>query len=124
MIQAEGEHADVLLPSCWTTAGATSPLEEDQRSRVAFETRVAITADVGSCGFGITHADIVELDKTIGLEEARNILLNNGIHFVELETLMDWFTTSQSRTSSDLVRRDLLAAAEALPMRRRISSRL
>jgi len=117
VIQAEGEHADVLLASCWTTAGATSPLDEDQRSGVDFETRVAITADTGFRGFGITHADIVELDNSIGLEEARDILLDNGIQFVELEMLMDWFTSGQSRTSSDLVRRDLLAAAQILPVR-------
>lgn len=117
MIQAEGEHADTLLASCWTTAGATSPLDADQRSRVGFETRVVIAADIGFRGFGITHADIVELDNTIGLEEARDILLDHGIQFVELEMLMDWFTTGQSRTSSDLVRRDLLAAAQTLPVR-------
>lgn len=117
MTQAEAEHADVLIASCWTTAGATSPLDEDQRSRVGFATRVAVTADAGFRGFGITHADIVELDTTIGLAGARDILLDSGIQFVELEMLMDWFTTGQSRTSSDLVRRDLLAAAETLPVR-------
>lgn len=117
MTQAAAEYADVLIASCWTTAGATSPLDEDQRSRVGFASRVVITADAGFSGFGITHSDIVELDNTIGLAEARDILLDNGIQFVELEMLMDWFTTGQSRRSSDVVRRDLLAAAETLPVR-------
>ena len=117
MNESESSVEQVLVASCWTTAGATSPLDEDQRSLIPFATRVAITADAGFRGFGITHADIVELGNTIGLAEARDILLDNGIQFVELEMLMDWFTTGQSRTSSDRVRRDLLAATETLPVR-------
>lgn len=117
MNESESWVEEVLVASCWTTAGGTSPLDEDQRSLIPFATRVAITADAGFRGFGITHADIVELGNTIGLKEARDILLDKGIQFVELEMLMDWFTTGQSRTSSDRVRRDLLAATETLPVR-------
>ena len=106
-----------LIASCWTTAGAVSPLDEDQRSPVPFVTRVAIAADIGFTGFGITHADIVALGDTIGLGEARDILLDSGIQFVELEMLMDWFTTGPLRESSDRIRRDLLRAANTLPVR-------
>lgn len=113
-----GEHSpDVLIASCWTTAGPASPLDPDQRSPIPFTTRVEVTAEAGFGGLGITHADIVELDNTIGLAEARGILLDTGIQFVELEMLMDWFTTGPSRTSSNVVRRDLLSAAGTLPVR-------
>ena len=57
-----------LIASCWTTAGAASPLDEDQRSPVPFATRVALAADAGFTGFGITHADILALSETMGLD--------------------------------------------------------
>jgi len=117
MYPPDDSSPDVLIASCWTTAGPASPLDADQRSPIPFATRVAISADAGFAGFGITHADIVDLGNTIGLMEARDILRDNGIQFVELEMLMDWFTTGQSRKSSDVVRHDLLAAAETLPVR-------
>ena len=112
-----GTAPEVLIASCWTTAGAASPLDEDQRSPVPFATRVAIAGEAGFAGFGITHADIVALRDTIGLSDARDILMSSGIAFVELEMLMDWFTTGPPRESSDRVRRDLLEAAEVLPVR-------
>lgn len=108
---------DALIASCWVTAGAVSPLDEDQRSPVPFATRVAIAAEAGFTGFGITHADIVALGESIGLDEARDILLESGIQFVELEMLMDWFTAGSLREHSDRIRRDLLHAAHTLPVR-------
>lgn len=106
-----------LIASCWTTAGPTSPLDADQRSTIPFATRVAVAADVGFTGFGITHADIVALSESIGLVQARDILIDSGITYVELEMLMDWFTSGTSREASDRVRGDLLAAAAVLPVR-------
>ena len=53
----------------------------------------------------------------MGLDECRDIILDSGIQFVELEMLMDWFTTGSSRESSDRVRQDLLRAADTLPAR-------
>jgi len=108
---------EALIASCWTTAGAASPLDEDQRSPVPFATRVALAADVGFRGFGITHADILSLSETIGLDECRDIIVESGIQFVELEMLMDWFTTGSSRESSDRMRDDLLRASATLPVR-------
>jgi sugar phosphate isomerase/epimerase len=106
-----------LIASCWTTAGAVSPLDEDQRSPAPFAARVGIAADVGFAGFGITHADIAALNDTIGLNAARDILADSGIQFVELEMLMDWFTIGPSREASDRIRYDLLRAATVLPVR-------
>ena len=47
----------------------------------------------------------------------RRILHANGIHHVELEFLSDWYAQGRARAESDMVRKDLLEAAEALSAR-------
>jgi sugar phosphate isomerase/epimerase len=82
-----------------------------------FEQRVEVAARAGYRGLGLLHADLMVVSNRLGLSEMRRILDANGIHHVELEFLSDWYAQGRARAESDMVRKDLLEAAEALSAR-------
>ena len=47
----------------------------------------------------------------IGLPEMRRILDGNGIKYVELEFLLDWFEEGERRQESDKMRREIFSVA-------------
>ena len=51
------------------------------------------------------------------LQEMKKILVDNGIQYVELEFLTDWFLEGGRKQLSDIRKRNLLEAAEALAAR-------
>ena len=53
----------------------------------------------------------------IGLPEMKRILDDNGIKYVEMEFLLDWFADGERRRESDKIRAEMLEAAAALGMR-------
>ena len=103
-----------LLSTCWTTAGNVMPTRTGPASPERFEHRVRAAADAGYVGFGIGHADIVEVKNRLGYDQARTILTEHGMRYLELEYLDDWWLDGARRTASDIVRADLFDAAEAL----------
>jgi sugar phosphate isomerase/epimerase len=50
----------------------------------------------------------------MGFPEMRRILAGNGVKYVEVEILTDWYAEGDRRSHSDKVRADLLRAAEWL----------
>jgi sugar phosphate isomerase/epimerase len=106
-----------LIASYWTIAGDVYPTAPNEISPFPFEKRVEVAARAGYRGLGLLHADLMAVSKRLGLSEMRRILDANGIHHVELEFLSDWYTQGRARAESDLVRKDLLEAAEALSAR-------
>ena len=106
-----------LIASYWTIAGDVYPMAPNEISPFPFEKRVEVAARAGYRGLGLLHADLMAVSKRLGLSEMRRILDANGIHHVELEFLSDWYTQGRARAESDLVRKDLLEAAEALSAR-------
>lgn len=103
-----------LLATCWTSAGDAAPQVGDERSPYDLETRMRAAAAAGWRGFGIVHADLVAHRDKYGLESISRIAKDAGIEQLELEFIGDWWTDGPRREASDLVRRDLLEAAEAL----------
>jgi sugar phosphate isomerase/epimerase len=106
-----------LIASYWTIAGDVYPMAPNEISPFPFEKRVEVAARAGYRGLGLLHADLMAVANRLGLKEMRRILDANGIHYVELEFLSDWYAQGPARAESDMVRKDLLEAAEALSAR-------
>ncbi len=106
-----------LIASYWTIAGDVYPMAPNEISPFPFEKRVEVAARAGYRGLGLLHADLMAVSNRLGLKEMRRILDANGIHHVELELLSDWYAQGRARAESDMVRKDLLEAAEALSAR-------
>lgn len=106
-----------LIASYWTIAGDVYPIAPSEISPFPFEKRVEVAARAGYRGLGLLHADLMAVSNRLGHSEMRRILDANGIYHVELEFLSDWYAQGRARAESDMVRKDLLEAAEALSAR-------
>jgi sugar phosphate isomerase/epimerase len=106
-----------LIASYWTIAGDVYPTAPNEISPFPFEKRVEVAARAGYRGLGLLHADLMAVANRLGLSEMRRILDANGIHHVELEFLSDWYAQGPARAASNMVRKDLLEAAETLSAR-------
>jgi sugar phosphate isomerase/epimerase len=106
-----------LCAAYFTLAGDVYPFGPTLVSPFSFEERVEAAARAGWKGFGLVPEDIQATSARIGLKEMRNILDANGISFVELEFLVDWYRTDDRRAASDKVREEIFGLAEALGAR-------
>jgi len=102
-----------LLASYWTISCGV-PHTDSEYSPFDFRDRVESSARAGFKGFGIWHADLEHVLKTRSLREMKQILDDNGITHVELEFLTDWFLEGERKKQSDIRKKLLLEAAEAL----------
>ena len=102
-----------LVASYWTFSG-TLPGASQEFSRFPFRQRVETVSRAGFTGVGIWHSD---LEATLGqmpLTEMKRILDDNGITYVEVEFLVDWFLDGVRKQDSDLRKNLLFEAAESL----------
>ncbi|HSS98198.1 MAG TPA: sugar phosphate isomerase/epimerase family protein [Terriglobales bacterium] len=102
-----------LAVAYWTIAGRFPGIEPEY-SRFDFKERVEAAARAGFCGLGIWHADLEQILQRQTLPEMKQILADNGMKYLEVEFLVDWFMDGELRAQSDLRRKKLLVAAEAL----------
>lgn len=107
------EDAD-LLASYWTIAGGALPHTDKEYSPFDFKDRVEAAAKAGFKGLGLWHADLDHILERRSLKEMKQILDDNGIKYVELEFLTGWFMDGEKKKESDIQKRKLLTAAEAL----------
>jgi sugar phosphate isomerase/epimerase len=63
---------------------------------------------------GIWHADLDHILERRSLKEMKQILDDNGMKYLELEFLRDWFVDGGKKKQSDIERKKLLEAAAAL----------
>ncbi len=105
-----------LLASYWTIS-AGHPHTDREYSPFDFKDRVESAARAGFKGFGIWHADLEHVLEKYSLQEMKQILEDNGIRHVELEFLTDWFLEGERKKLSDIRKRNLFEAAEALGAR-------
>ncbi|MGB8542701.1 MAG: sugar phosphate isomerase/epimerase [Candidatus Acidiferrales bacterium] len=106
-----------LLASYWTIAGGALPHTDREYSPFDFQDRVEAAAMAGFKGIGIWHADLEHILEKRSLKEMKRILDDNGIKYLELEFLTDWFMQGEQKRVSDLRKKLLLTAAEALGAR-------
>ncbi len=105
-----------LLASYWTISAAM-PHTDHEYSPFEFKDRIESAAKAGFKGFGIWHADLEHVLKKRSLKEMKQILDGNGMEYVELEFLTDWFLDGERKKQSDIRKQTLLKAAEALQAR-------
>ncbi len=103
-----------LVASYWTLAGAVLPLADDVASPFSLSDRARAASAAGWRGLGLHISDVAQCLREHSYGDMRRILEDNGIVHIELEALFDWFAEGERRNASDVVRSDLLRAAEAL----------
>ncbi len=101
-----------LMNLFWTTAGIFPG--EGEISPYDFKDRVEAAARAGFRGIGIWHTDLEHDMLHRPLKEMKMILDDNGMKYVELEFLTDWFLNGERKRESDSRKRRLLQAAEVL----------
>lgn len=106
-----------LLASYWTIAGGALPHTDREYSPFDFKDRVEAAARAGFKGIGLWHADLAHILESRSLKEMKQILDDNGMKHLELEFIADWFLDGEKKKQSDIVKNNLLAAAEALGAR-------
>jgi sugar phosphate isomerase/epimerase len=103
-----------LLASYWTIAGKAIPHTDREYSPFDFKDRVEAVARAGFKGMGIWHADLDHTLKSRSLKEMKQILDDNGMKYLELEFLRDWFLDGERKKQSDGEKKKLLEASAAL----------
>lgn len=101
-----------LMCLFWTTAGVFPG--QGEISRFDFKDRVQAAARAGFQGIGIWHTDLEHILQYRTLKDMQRILDDNGIKYVELEFITDWFLDGARKSESDSRKRRLLEASEAL----------
>ena len=102
-----------LTVAYWTISGSF-PGVEPEYSRFSFKERVEKAARSGFCGLGLWHADLEHILEQHPFQEMRRILDDNGIKYLEVEFLVDWFLSGELKKQSDAQKQKLMIAAEAL----------
>lgn len=101
-----------LMNLYWTSAGIYPGVAEI--SRFDFRDRVEAAAKAGFKGIGIWHTDLEHILFNRTLKDMKAILDDNGIQYLELEFLTDWFLEGARKAESDSRKRRLLEASAAL----------
>lgn len=108
-----------LSAACWTTSGPVDPQSARPVSPIDIERRVRATASAGFSGMGLLDVDLMEIERTVGFAALRQLLEKEGIEFLEMEVLGDWYLDAgPARARSDENRRFLLDSASRLGARR------
>jgi sugar phosphate isomerase/epimerase len=104
-----------LIASYWTLAGGALPHTDKEYSTFEFRQRIEAAARAGFKGVGLWHADLEHVLKSYSLAEMKRILDANGMKYIEIEFLADFFLDpGERRTASDQRRKLLFDACEAL----------
>jgi sugar phosphate isomerase/epimerase len=105
------KNAVELMNLFWTHAGITGG---DEISRFDFRDRVEAAARAGFKGLGIWHTDLEHILQYRTLKDMKRILDDNGIKYLELEFLTDWFLEGGRKADSDRRKKRLFEASEIL----------
>lgn len=103
-----------LLASFWTLAGKAEPHTDKEYSTFDFKDRVEAAVRVGFAGIGIWDQDLEHIRQARSLQEMKRILDDNGMKYVELEFLRDWFLDGERKKKSDIEKKKFFEAADVL----------
>ena len=103
-----------LLASYWTLAVGAEPHTDHEYSSSDFRDRVEAAARAGFKGFGVWDADLSHTLERRSLKEMKQILDDNGIKYIELEFLRDWFLEGERKKKSDVEKMKFFEAADVL----------
>jgi sugar phosphate isomerase/epimerase len=102
-----------LVGLYWTVSGPVVVHVGREWSYFDWNDRCAEAQKVGFSGLGIWHADLMHVLESRSLREMKQAFEDNGLRYLELEFLMDWFVDAgdERREASDTMRRLLFEAA-------------
>ena len=105
-----------LLGLYWTISGPVEVHVGREWSLFDLADRCEHASRAGFKGIGLWHADLEKVLETRSLGDVKQLLDDNGLEYLELEFLMDWFLDpdDERREASDMVRDQLFDAAAAL----------
>jgi sugar phosphate isomerase/epimerase len=105
-----------LLGLYWTVSGPVEVHVGREWSLFDLGDRCEHASRAGFKGIGLWHADLEKVLETRSLGEVKQLLDDNGLEYLELEFLMDWFLDpdDERRQASDTLRAQLFDAAAAL----------
>lgn len=105
-----------LVGLYWTLAGPVQLKTGREWSLFDFRDRCEEAARAGFRGIGLWHADLEHVLATRTLGEMKQIFADNGLTYLELEFLTDWFVDpgDERRSAADARRRLLLEAGGVL----------
>ncbi|HUK97974.1 MAG TPA: sugar phosphate isomerase/epimerase [Gaiellaceae bacterium] len=108
---------DELLGLYWTVSGPVEVHVGREWSLFDLRDRCEQAARVGMSGTGLWHVDLEHVLEARTLPEVRRLFDDNGLAYVELEFLWEWFLdpSDERRRASDRTRALLFEAAAALP---------
>ena len=108
---------DELLGLYWTVSGPVEVHVGREWSLFDLRDRCEQAARVGMSGTGLWHVDLEHVLEARTLPEVRRLFDDNGLAYVELEFLWEWFLdpSDERRRASDRTRAMLFEAAAALP---------
>lgn len=105
-----------VMASYWTLAGDRFPGGPVQASGLPIQDRLKAAAAAGFAGVGLLSEDLKAIEGTTPLPVLNSMIAGLGLQ-VELEALTGWYQGGATRARSDLQRRQLLNAANALGAR-------
>jgi sugar phosphate isomerase/epimerase len=105
-----------LLGLYWTVSGPVEVHVGREWSLFDLADRCEHASRAGFKGIGLWHADLEKVLETRSLSEVKQLLDDNGLEYLELEFLMDWFLDpgDERRDASDTARAQLFEAADVL----------
>ena len=107
---------DSLVALYWTVSGPVEVHAGREWSLFDLRDRCEEAARAGFRGIGIWHADLAHVLETRTLADVKTLLDDNGLEYLELECLLDWFLEpgDELRRVADANRELLFDAAAAL----------
>jgi sugar phosphate isomerase/epimerase len=103
-----------LHAAYWSISGDVYASGPTEVSPFPFRDRAEMARKYGFKGMGFVHQDLMAVKNQLGWKTMKKILDDNDMKYVEVEIIGDWFTDGEKRKRSDVIRRDLLDAAEGL----------
>ena len=105
-----------LVGLYWTVSGPVDVHTGREWSLFDWADRCAEASKVGFTGLGLWHADLQHVLETRSLRELKQVFDDNGLRYLELEFLMDWFLDEddERRRASDEIGVLLFRAAGEL----------
>jgi len=104
----------LIVATYFTHAGNVSLSAENVASPWPLQRRAEALGRAGFRGMGFVPDDLDRILADTSLTAVRALLADNGLGFIELEALTDWFATGERRQRSDLQRRRMLDYASQL----------
>jgi sugar phosphate isomerase/epimerase len=108
--------ADALVALYWTASGPVEVHGGREWSLFDLRDRCEQAARSGFKGIGLWHADLEHVLESRSLAEVKQLLDDNGLEYLELECLLDWFLEpgDERRQIADARTELLFGAAAAL----------